>query len=806
MPSVMAKPPTVQLYAHTKTKPDGSPAPVEEWEPLFTPFGEGSNECSSPNCPACHALSPQHGHLNKVAHLASQFAAEMFPKGPDRDAAGQWGYLAGLWHDLGKFAPEWQTYLASKADPHTAESTGTPTKQEDHSTAGAVFTHSLPPCGPLMSYLIAGHHAGLPNGTPDLFDHRLNKRIHEWRHHAQTAGVPLTESIPSPPLARPNAGNDAMAFILRHLFSCLVDADFLATEAFMQPQKSEQRLPWPDDIIDQMLATLEAHLSNKFASFQPTPVNQARDAVRLDCVNASIRPPGFFSLTVPTGGGKTLSSLLFALRHAKKHKLCRVIYVIPFTSIITQNADVFREAFAPLSKALGRDIVLEHHSKFDPSKETDTNRLASENWDAPLVVTTNVRFFESLFANRTSACRKLHRTARSVIIFDEVQALPSHLLAPILRGLRCLVHDLHASAVLSTATQPALDQRHEFPIGIPREEITEIILNPSTLATTLDRVTFQNLGQLDDDSLVSHILANAPTGCLLILNTTKAAQSLHEKLTPHTHALHLSARMCPRHVMCVLAKAKRLRKQGKSVVLVSTQLVEAGVDISFPVVYRAECGLDSFAQAAGRCNRNGELGTTKGRVFLFQPTDHPIPDALADLKANAAITRTHITPNFPDDTLLSLPAIRSYFEHAIWNAGLSTRWDKHHIVSNDMPCFDPSSKNLTTYDFKTAAQRFRLIESDTHPVLIPWGTKGRKLENEIRRLSRAGKSPNRSHYRRAQQFTVQIYDGEWQALKPLLSFHCDEAFAILDHHQNDYHPNTGLKRMQSSGDPAAFIL
>jgi len=263
--------------------------------------------------------------------------------------------------------------------------------------------------------------------------------------------------------------------------------------------------------------------------------------------------------------------------------------------------------------------------------------------------------------------------------------------------------------------------------------------------------------------------------------------------------------------MCILAKAKRLRKKGRPVTVVATQLVEAGVDISFPVVYRAECGLDSFAQAAGRCNRNGELknhdGTTaKGRVFLFQPTDHPIPKGLADLTANAAVTRTHITPHFPDDKLLSQAAIRAYFEQAIWQAGLSTKWDKHHIVSGDMACFAPESNFLLTYKFKTAAERFRLIESNTHPVLIPWGTKGHKLAEEIRSLKKQNRTPNRSHFRRAQQFTVQVYDGEWQHLKPSLSFHCDEAFAILDHHQNDYHPATGLKRPGAACDPNAFCL
>ncbi len=795
----MAQPP----YAHTLNG-----KPPEKWEPLFTPFGDQADQCQREHCEKCRELVPMHGHLNKVAYWTAKFASEMFrPDSTEAKSAQDWGYLAGLWHDLGKFAPIWQTYLASKADSHSSEATGTPAKKEDHSTAGAAFVHTLPTCGSLLSYVIAGHHAGLADGhTLFPLGCRLHKEVNEWLPYARAASIPLDEKLPLPPLTRRNAGNDAMAFLLRYLFSCLVDADFIATEAFMQPGRTSLRKPWPDDIIDQMLATLETHLATKFADTKPSLVNQARESVRLDCENAAVHPPGFFSLTVPTGGGKTLSSLMFALRHAKKHGLRRIIFVIPFTSIITQNADVFRAAFAPLAKALGRDIVLEHHSKFDPAKETEANRLAAENWDSPIIVTTNVRFFESLFANRTNACRKLHRTARSIIIFDEVQALPSHLLAPILRGLTCLVKDLGSTAVLCTATQPALDRRDQFNVGIPPAEIIEIVGDTQALAHTLERVTCQNLGPLDDESLITHIQENAPTGCLLILNTTKAAQTLHQKLAARTTALHLSARMCPRHVMSVLANAKRLRKRGRSVVLISTQLVEAGVDISFPVVYRAECGLDSFAQASGRCNRNGELQPAKGRVFLFQPTDHPIPKALTDLTTNAAVTRTQIAPHFPDDALLSQPAIRAYFEHAIWHAGLSTRWDKHHIVSGDMPCFAPDSNSLLAYSFKTAAERFRLIESNTHPVLIPWGAKGRKLCEEIRNLNKQNRNPDRTHYRRAQQFTVQIYDGEWQQLKPSLSFHCDEAFAILDHHQNDYHPLTGLKRPGTASDPNAFYL
>ena len=793
------------MPAHAHTHPD-FPKDPSKWEPLFTPLGAGADECQREHCHLCRNLDPYHGHLNKVAYWTAKFASEMFP--PDTaEAKSAWdlGYLAGLWHDLGKFSREWQEYLKSKADSHTDDTTG----KVDHSTAGAIFTQSLKPCGELLSYLIAGHHAGLADGTK-LFNERLNKVIHKWQTHAMNAGVPLNIPLPLPPLIRPDANNSDMAFMLRYFYSCLVDADFLATEAFMNQQQFSQRAESQDDIIDRMIAALETYLTRNFAA-AVTPVNLAREAVRLACLEASQKPQGFFSLTVPTGGGKTLSSLLFALRHAKQHGLRRAVFVIPFTSIIKQNADVFREVFADLSKENGREIVLEHHSKFDPAKETNNNRLTAENWDAPLIVTTNVRFFESLFSNRSSACRKLHRTARSVMVFDEVQALPAHLLAPILCGLRSLVLDTHSTAVLCTATQPALEKRADFTIGIPPEEMTPIIHDEQALFAILKRVESHHLDPIDDDTLITHILKNAPNGCLLILNTTKAAKTLYQKLYRHTAALHLSARMCPRHIMAVLAKVKRLRHQSRPVVLVSTQLIEAGVDISFPVVYRAECGLDSFAQAAGRCNRNGELSDPSGQpipgqVFLFQPTDHPIPKALSDLAATAAITRAGIIPNFPPENLLSLPAIRSYFEQAIWLAGPRTaNWDKPNIISGDMPCFGPKTPTRC-YDYKRAAQDFRLIPSSTHSILIPWGTHGKALAKEIRDLDRFKITPTREHYQRAQQFTVQVYEHEWQHLQNCISLHCEEAFAILIHPENDYHPHTGLKRPETPDDPCAFCL
>ncbi|HLS28059.1 MAG TPA: CRISPR-associated endonuclease Cas3'', partial [Opitutales bacterium] len=308
-------------------------------------------------------MDRDHGHLNKVAYWSAKFACEMFPPGSAEAAAARdWGYLAGLWHDLGKFAPEWQRYLAAKMDIHISDSVG----RMDHSTAGAKFANELKPFGELLAYVIAGHHAGLACGTT-LFNERLvHREIADWREAAEAAGVPLSLPIPMPPLSRTDATSTDLAFMVRYFYSCLVDADFLATEAFMNPPQSARRSVWPPDLLDRMIEALENYFETRFSQSESTSVNQKREEVRQACAAASGEPPGFFSLTVPTGGGKTLSSLLFALKHARKNGHRRVIFVIPFTSIIQQNADVFRSVFADLSKEIGQEIVLEHHSKFEP--------------------------------------------------------------------------------------------------------------------------------------------------------------------------------------------------------------------------------------------------------------------------------------------------------------------------------------------------------------------------------------------------------------------------------------------------------
>ncbi|NJL18875.1 MAG: CRISPR-associated helicase Cas3' [Bdellovibrionaceae bacterium] len=692
----------MNYYAHSL--PDQG---EDAWEPLCTGTGDG--------------------HLEKVATQASKFASEMFPtNGSHAHIAEQWGKLAGLWHDLGKFSLEFQERLR-----------GNPARV-DHSTAGAKWASQFSPYGPLLSYLIAGHHSGLPDGI-HLFHERFKNPLPEWENAAAQIGITDLNQPLDFPLKRPNAGMFGCAFTCRMLFSCLVDADYLATEAFMQPTEAKQRLDWPPDTLPRMEDALNRHYSEKF----PAPENQvdvARNEVRTACQNAAVLTPGFFSLTVPTGGGKTLASLDFALRHANRHGLRRVIYAIPYTAIIEQNADKFREVFAHLSSELRQDVVLEHHANFestDQSGDPDANpvwRKTAENWNAPLIATTNVQFFESLFANKTSRCRKLHHIARSVIILDEAQSIPVRLLHPIIEALQCLVQDFGCTVIFCTATQPALNQRKDFSIGIPPTDIREIIPCPQSLHTSLRRVRETGkLGKMTDQELVDHLLSKAKRWTpLLVVNTTAAARDFYKMISEHTTCFHLSARMCPVHRRKVLDEVTQLRRERKPCVLISTQLIEAGVDISFPVVYRAECGIDSLNQAAGRCNRHGELGIgpeAGGRIYYFQSADQPLPAVLADLRLAAGITHAHILDNFPD--LLSLEAIEAFFLQSIWLKGgdHGKGWDNPGTNRRPiMDCFPKGTQEpFSTLCFAEAAENFQMIPSRTHSLIIPWGKEGDTL-------------------------------------------------------------------------------
>lgn len=765
-------------YAHTHpAHPDPKDA-KKYWEPLFTPFGEGAAECQRETCEKCRNLELYHGHLNKVAFWTAKFASEMFaPDSTEAKSAWDWGSLAGLWHDLGKFSDDFQALLSSSTpDSHKGETQG----RVDHSTAGAQHTaKSIPFVGVLIAYMIAGHHAGLADGISDseaCLEQRLRKRI------PAISGTPpslLTDSIALPPIPFAGDAGRSYAFFARLLFSALVDADFLATEAFMDADRSGGRPGLLPEIID-LEGALTTHLDELSSLAKRSPVNHYRANIRQNCLDAANLGPGLFSLTVPTGGGKTLSSLAFALKHARIHNLRRVIYVIPYTSIIEQNAAVFRRALA----ALGPNVVLEHHSNFDTDTASNTSRLASENWDARVIVTTNVQFFESLHAHKTSRCRKLHRIARSVVILDEAQSLPIPFLKPCLRTIEELTNHYQTSVVLCTATQPAINRSEEFKIGL--SEPREIIPDPRALYDALRRVTTTRLPKKTDDAtLIDNIKKHDQALC--IVNTRRHARCLFDLLPPDCSRFHLSALMCPEHRSEILGVIKQRLAQGLPVRLISTQLIEAGVDIDFPVVFRALAGLDSIAQAAGRCDREGFLtaatNAPSGQLFIFEPEKAPPPGFLTSTASSAAEV---LSPDPPDP--LALECIESYFRTHYWKHQDST--DAKHIL-DCAPARLERSEDLLLFKFKTCGEDFRIIDDYSQPVLIPYGRRGQRYC----KLLRKSFDPRvvRRLARKLQRYTVAIPPPQHARLLKagvLLSLHDDQFFMLnSDPH---YSPSFGL--------------
>jgi CRISPR-associated endonuclease/helicase Cas3 len=539
-------------------------------------------------------------HLLQVAELASIFAKPL--------DASYLAYLAGLLHDIGKFNPEFQEYLLN------AEA-GIKGRGPDHKGAGTI--QSLQMGIEPLAFLISGHHGGLLNRSG------LKNRLLEWGQDAaiQATVAKAKEMLPCidqktslllPSLKDATEGE----LFIRLLFSCLVDSDFLDTEKHFNAARSSQR--GLSVLVSDLWSQFEEYHRKKSQEAKPSIVNDVRKIIYQHCYEAAELRPGFFRLTAPTGGGKTLSSLAFALRHAKLHNKKRIIYAIPFTSIIDQTAKEFREMFSG-------DIVLEHHSSVVPPDDPDNvlpgeiwRRLSAENWDPAIVVTTTVQLFESLFSNSTGACRKLHNIAESVIVLDEVQALPAHLLEPILDVLQQLAGRYGVSIILCTATQPTLENRMNFK-GL-KDSIHEIISNQDLLQifSSLSRVEYQwSTKKWTWEDVAER--AKQSKQALVVVNTKKdaviAAKAFHDD-----DVLHLSTSMCAAHRRAVLEMAKQRLYDKKSCYLISTQLIEAGVDIDFPLVLRALCPLDSAVQAAGRCNRNGEL-PHKGITIIFDPIE-----------------------------------------------------------------------------------------------------------------------------------------------------------------------------------------
>ncbi|MCD6121143.1 MAG: CRISPR-associated helicase Cas3' [Spirochaetales bacterium] len=652
-------------------------------------------------------------HLNQTAKLASKFAKHF--------NSSKWAYTAGLWHDLGKYSDDFQKMLHETAKRHI-----------DHSTAGAQYAVKKygTQYGKILAYIISGHHTGIPDGkstSSSCLVRRLSKTIPEYRpdnpdilKKNDLGKFPFLKSLDIKNTPHEKLGFK-LSFFIRMLYSCLVDADFLDTEHFLNPEKSELR-PKSQLSID-FLNILGKYIFRLSADSEKTEINKKRYEIFKYCSESAELKPGFFSLTVPTGGGKTLSSLYFAVKHALKFGMERIIYVIPYTSIIEQNAEIFRNIF-------GEKYVLEHHSSFN-FDENEKVKLAAENWDIPITVTTNVQFFESLFSNRSSKARKLHNTADSVVILDEAQMLPVPLLYPTLEALKELAETYNTTVLFCTATQPALLYREDFIRGLTN--VKEIIPEPENLSLTFRRTQLHFIGKASDEEIADRMTEYNKALC--IVNTRRHAHRLYELIKDNENSFHLSALMCPAHRRETLKNINSILHNNKICRVISTQVIEAGVDIDFPIVMRAMAGIDSIIQAAGRCNREGKLNI--GEVFVFE-TENKIPPGL--MRQGAEITR-EIKRNLKD--IYSLEAINTFFRKLYWLK--NDKLDEYHILDE---LKDTVSLN---FPFKEIAEKYKIIKNNAEGIIIPYNDNAREIIEKLRYSNNT-----RGLVRKAQQYIVQV--------------------------------------------------
>jgi len=701
---------------------------------------------------------PLSEHLENVAKRSEKFAAIF--------NADSWGRLLGENHDLGKGTQVWQAYIRF-ANNITDEFSPFYDGHPNHAFIGAkwLFTHSQE-AGKLLSYCLSGHHGGLTNWNNSLQQSLAQPHPEITIPHVAPN---FQKNLPIP-LVTERLGFQ-LQFFTRMLFSCLVDADYLDTEAFLNMEKSTNRSTYTSfttlhDTFWQNFATLREKAD------QTTTVNQQREFVLNDCLQAAEMNPGIFSLTVPTGGGKTLASLAFALSHAKKHKKQRIIYVIPFTSIIEQNAKVFRDI-------LGDNAVLEHHCNFLPDDSDWQARLASENWDASIIVTTNVQFFDSFYANKPSKCRKLHNVANSIIIFDEIQAIPVEKLKPCIEVIRELSSGYGVTSVLCTATQPAITFSESFESGL---NVTEIIQDIPQLFSKLKRTEEIFIGEHSEQDIANQLLEHQQVLC--IVNTRQQALDIYNALPASTDNIHLSALMYPNHRSQILKEIReRLKsKNNQPCRVVSTQLIEAGVDVDFPSVFRAITGIDSIAQAAGRCNRNGK-SKIPCKVSIFA-----LPKE-SECSFFRLATQSSLKLLQPFAGRLTEPeCIHEYFTDYFWKN--EQRMDIDGILKK---CNEAQSLNI---QFKDIA-KFRMIQSATKPVIIALEEDAIDLVNSLEFAMH-----KRSIFRKLQKFSVQVYPYQLHEIKDWLE--SPEPGIWVLRSQKLYSKVTGLKCSQPEGQ--AFFI
>jgi CRISPR-associated helicase Cas3/CRISPR-associated endonuclease Cas3-HD len=723
----------IEYYAHTAELPDGSHDPNKNrWQRLSV-------------------------HLRNVGDSARVFAA---PFGLANEAE-----LAGLLHDLGKYAERFQGRLRNPAICGI-----------NHWAAGAYCATALKAWA--AAFAADGHHTGIPplnSGDTEGSSLRETKeRFANPNYRLQWTGQ-CPESVedllarfiadglklpPFSPRAIQKEHYFEEALRTRMLFSCLVDADFLDTEAHFNGDLTELRSV-PDLQPEQAETILLNYLNSKRGD---GPVNTLRRQLLKDCLAAAARSPDLFTLTAPTGSGKTLSSLAFALRHIVHHnsklaandptRFRRIIVVIPFTSIIEQTAGVYRELF---EEQFGSDYVLEHHSAVAPREQKEEQgrdaeeerlrraRLASENWASPIVVTTNVQFFQSLFSNRPSDCRKLHNVGRSVVLFDEVQTLPTRLVPSLLSGVKLLVRDYGVTAVFMTATQPAFASAGK---ALPYDwKPVEVSSNPGAMAESLRRTSIHLPKQGEEVSwpdLAARLTA-APQA-LCVVNTTKDARELFRlvKGSKPEGSFHLSARMCPAHRQEKLVEIRRRLAPAVNAPchLISTQLIEAGVDVDFPIAFRAVGPLDSIIQTAGRCNREGRR-LEPCPVIVFRPKDGGhLP---AGYEQVMKITESFLARFSEAQSRIHQPSFYAeYFGELYGFLGPESR--------KEDPVFAASEE----LDFPKAAAECQLVGNETRAVLVKW-KRGEKLAEKLQRE----KHLTAADCRESQRYSVNLYQSEF---------------------------------------------
>lgn len=697
------------------------------------------------------SFQPLREHLTNVAELAGAFARAI--------GSPEEGYRTGLLHDIGKYSSAAQ---ARQRDPeHVAP--------VDHSSAGVQVAARVLKDIP-AAFAIAGHHGGLSEESDEGFMMRFVKPLtgandpSEWKRE-----ISVSAQTDEPEWVKRRFESPEAAMYTRMLFSCLVDADFLDTEAALQGRQPRGGYA----SLEELLQKLQSHV----APWLKEPKNELcakRSAILQSCLQGGEREEGLYTLTVPTGGGKTVSSLAFALTHAVRHGMKRVVYVIPYTSIIEQNAKVFAEI-------LGPENVLEHHSQTELADEKGDSetlearrrRLACENWDAPVIVTTAVQFFESLYAAKTSRCRKLHNLAGSVVIFDEAQTLPVPFLKPCVSAIGELVRHYGVTAVLCTATQPELGRL--FNELAPELSIREIAPEPDELFEFFRRVSFQREGQLSNEELAARLTETETEQALCIVNTRKRAREVFQ-LLPEEGRFHLSTLMTPQDRKRVLDAVRERLKERKPCRVVSTSLVEAGVDVDFPAVWREVAGLDSILQAAGRCNREGKKSAAESRVHIFH-ADGNIPRML---KLNVAAAES-VLADYED--VNTRPAIHAYFQTLLWAKG-DAALDEKNILQSE-----------SSFTFRETAERFHLIDANTVTIYIP-----AKADAADIQALRDGQF-SKALLRRLSRGAVNLYAQECSKLAEggVVELHTDDGYAILLN-EKLYSDECGLEISSEGGE------